>query len=173
MESTNKLRGYIRAFVTGSMETDLTDFADEIEREIAELESSYKSAIDEMHDNFMRAEEDLKREIAERYMLLPVDADGVPIHPRDEVDTSMGEKGPVGHLEYWYPDHWVAVIEYKPGQFTRYDTAAIYHVKPRTIEDVLKAFFHDALDADAFCTVRLDDVLAKYADELCNMGVSE
>ena len=40
------------------------------------------------------------------------------------------------------------------------------HAKPRTIEGVLKAFFHDALDADTFCTVRLDDILAKYAAEI-------
>ena len=82
--------------------------------------------------------DEIEREIAERYMELPVDADGVPIKPRDNVDTGMGDKGPVGHLEYWYPNSWVAVIEYKPGQFTRYDPLAIRHVKPRTVEDVLR-----------------------------------
>jgi len=114
---------------------------------------------------------DIEAEIADKYMLLPLDADGVPIHPRDEVDTSMGEKGPIGHLEYWYPNHWVAVIEYKPGQFTRYDPAAISHVKPRTIEDVLREML------DAYDKGKDGDMpysfIADYADELRQMGVGE
>lgn len=84
--------------------------------------------------------DEIEREISERYMELPVDADGVPIRPREEVSTGVGDNGPIGHLEYWYPNHWVAVIEYKPGQFTRYDPAAIRHYKPRTLEDVLTDF---------------------------------
>lgn len=116
---------------------------------------------------------EIEREIAERFMELPVDADGVPIKPRDNVDTGMGDKGPVGHLEYWYPNSWVAVIEYKPGQFTRYDPLAIRHVKQRTIEDVLR----DAIDE--YERAPMDDydavqrIAAKYADELRNMGVGE
>ena len=82
--------------------------------------------------------DEIEREIAERYMELPVDADGVPVRPREEVSTGMGDDGPIGHLEYWFPNHWVAVIEYKPGQFTRYDPAVLRHVKPRTLEDVLR-----------------------------------
>jgi len=91
---------------------------------------------------------EIEREISERYMELPVDADGVPIRPREEVSTGMGDNGPIGHLEYWYPNHWVAVIEYKPGQFTRYDPAAIRHVKPRTIEDVLRDCVMQSMTVD-------------------------
>lgn len=90
----------------------------------------------------------LEREIAERYMERPVDADGVPIRPREEVSTGMGDNGPIGHLEYWYPNHWVAVIEYKPGQFTRYDPAAIRHAKPRTLEDVLRDCVMQSMTVD-------------------------
>jgi len=136
--------------------------------------------LDSWHSEFDRLCDEIEREISERYMLLPVDADGVPIHPRDEVDTSMGEKGPIGHLEYWYPNHWVAVIEYKPGQFTRYDPAAISHVKPRTIEDVLREFRFDANLVYGNPNIggedRADELAAlvsKYADELRQIGVGE
>lgn len=81
---------------------------------------------------------EIEREVDNQYIALPLDANDVPIRPREEVSTGMGDNGPIGHLEYWYPNNWVAVIEYKPGQFTRYDPAAICHVKPRTLEDVLQ-----------------------------------
>lgn len=129
-------------------------------------------------DKLMDIADGIEREIAERYMLLPVDADGVPIKPRDSVDTGMGDKGPVGHLEYWYPNSWVAVIEYKPGQFTRYDPLAIRHVKPRTVEDVLEEFLIEFDDWDWNTGGNDRDnarkqLFAKYADELRSMGVGE
>ena len=108
---------------------------------------------------------DVEDEIAERYMELPCDADGVPIKPRDNVDTGMGDKGPVGHLEYWYPNSWVAVIEYKPGQFTRHDPLAIRHVKPRTIEDAIR----DALRDYATTDLSGDEIAEKYAEEIRGM----
>lgn len=112
----------------------------------------------------------IEAEIAEKYMLLPVDADGVPIKPRDNVDTGMGDKGSVEHLEYWYPNSWVAVIEYKPGQFTRYDTLAIRHVKPRTVEDVLddfnKAMNYRYVDGHYKGISDYNELRAKYAAEL-------
>ena len=114
--------------------------------------------------------DEIEAEIAEKYMLLPVDADGVPIKPRDNVDTGMGDKGPVGHLEYWYPNSWVAVIEYKPGQFTRYDPLAIRHVKPRTVEDVLHDMLYEAADACADGNTKIEDCIAKYAAELRMVG---
>ena len=121
--------------------------------------------------------DDVEREIAERYMKLPVDADGVPIRIGDNMEATddVDEDGrpykqlatgytmskPDGKGNLWFTDD--DGIAYDP----RYSC----HVKPRTIEGVLKAFFHDALDADAYCTVRMDDVIAKYADELRQMGV--
>lgn len=124
------------------------------------------------HDPLMFADE-IEREIAERYMLLPLDADGVPIRPREEVSTGMGDNGPIGHLEYWYPNHWVAVIEYKPGQFTRYDPAAIRHYKPRTIEDVLDEMADEIIRQGHQAGLTAPDIIAKYADELRKMGVGE
>ena len=98
--------------------------------------------------DFDRAIDELVAEIEREWMRVPVDADGVPIRPREEVSTGMGDNGPIGHLEYWYPNHWVAVIEYKPGQFTRYDPAAIRHIKPRTLEDVLRECVMQSMTVD-------------------------
>lgn len=151
----------------------LMAIADEIEREIAELESSYKSAIDEMHDNFMRAEKDLKRVIAERYMLLPVDSEGVPIHVGDMLEyeeyvTHKIKESRVVALEYRLStEDWIVNCS----QWTNpYETR---RVKPRTIEDVL-------LDAiDEYERATMDDydavlrIAAKYADELRKMVVGE
>lgn len=115
--------------------------------------------------------DEIEAEIAERYMELPLDADGVPIRPREEVSTGMGDNGPIGHLEYWYPNHWVAVIEYKPGQFTRYDPAAIRHVKPRTLEDVLQNLIDAAAEIHAHALDddmpdMLDALIGEYADRV-------
>lgn len=120
----------------------------------------------------LRIADEIEAEIAERYMELPVDADGVPIRPREEVSTGMGDDGPIGHLEYWYPNHWVAVIEYKPGRFTRYDPAAIRHVKPRTLENVLRDYACDFADSSG--PDYDEEITQRYADEIRELlGVSE
>ena len=122
--------------------------------------------------------EDVKREITEKYMLLPVDADGVPIHVGDELMTSEYSKrftctGYSYQTEGYEKPHWSIAYRYDDydGTTEFVSLRSCRHVNPRTIEDVLKAFFHDALDADAYCTVHIDDVIAKYADELRQMGV--
>ena len=103
----------------------------------------------------MKIADAIEAEIAERYMELPVDADGVPWHIGDAIKDH-------GKLHRMSLDKYGWAFEGS----TAIDPRLHRHVNPRTIEDVLKAFFHDALDADTFCTVRLDDVLAKYADEI-------
>lgn len=84
----------------------------------------------------LRAELD---EYDQTHMLLPVDADDVPICVGDVVTGGMGDQGPVQHLELW-EDGWVVVFEFSSGQFTRYASDAVHHVKPRTIEDMLREF---------------------------------
>ena len=144
MESTDKLRKYIRAFVKGSMETDLTDLADEIEREIAE-----------------------------RYMELPVDADGVPVKLGDtigEVDNRDRYTFTVEGYTSALPDGIGELMLVDEHDDCWYPTKC-RHVKPRTIEDVLRDF------ADAYGDLggleSSDQLFAKYADELRSMGVGE
>ena len=109
---------------------------------------------------------EIEAEIGRDYMKLPVDADGAPIHVGDVMcSAGIREKGHKviasaifedGFVEYGSENGFIGPLHQEDW----------VHAKPRTLEDVLKAFFHDALDADTFCTVRLDDVLAKYADEI-------
>ena len=78
-----------------------------------------------------RIADEIEREIAEKYQLLPVDADGVPIHVHDwiEVDDKKQRVAAVatGSVFWWEEDgcHW------RQSFMCRY-------VKPRTIEDVLR-----------------------------------
>ena len=153
MESTDELRRYIRSFVTGSMETDLTDFADEIEREIAE-----------------------------RFMELPVDADGVPIHVGDEL-CGYGRLN--GGVTVSAVTGWGGVIVTDKGMTCNpakdgllWDGQECRHVKPRTIEDVLEEFLIEFDDWDWNTGGNDRDnarkqLFAKYADELRELGVGE
>lgn len=93
-------------------------------------------------DQFNKALDEIEREIAERYMLLPVDANGVPIHVGDyikgeeELDpivkvTGVAQNefhGPMVQTDDAITGRWYCVV---PGTV---------HVKPRTIEDVLIDF---------------------------------
>ena len=90
-------------------------------------------------------------EIAERYMKLPVDADGVPIHIGDVMDVLKDGAIVRGVGENSFESSWC-----------RYENAASYHhVKPRTIEDVLADFAWNE------CGIRLSgEPVAKYADEI-------
>jgi len=155
MESTDKLREWARRVTESNPDENIV---------------SPEFVAHECGRTALRFADEIEREIAERYMELPVDAEGVPIRPREEVSTGMGDNGPIGHLEYWYPNHWVAVMEYKPGQFTRYDPAAIRHYKPRTIEDVLTDFAYKVCDMNNIA----DTEIKRYAVELRElMGVRD
>lgn len=75
--------------------------------------------------------DEIEAEITERYMLLPCDADGAPIRCGDEVTTDAlwNEKWSVFAVA---SDYWVDVDGYT------HKPCATRHVKPRTIEDVLR-----------------------------------
>ena len=82
-------------------------------------------------EQWRKIADEIEREIAEKYQLLPVDADGVPIHVHDwiEVDDKKQRVAAVatGSVFWWEEDgcHW------RQSFMCRY-------VKPRTIEDVLR-----------------------------------
>ena len=86
-------------------------------------------------DELVKLTDAIEREIAEKYKLLPVDADGEPIHVGDVVQ-GLGDGGPVRHLELW-DGNWVVVFEYSPGQFTRYSGDGVHHVKPDPLKELL------------------------------------
>ena len=64
----------------------------------------------------------------ETRVLLPVDADGVPIRVGDVVDSGL-DSGKVLRLELW-SDGWVVVFDVGRGNTSRYEPTALRHVEP-------------------------------------------
>ena len=81
---------------------------------------------------------EIEAEIEEKYILLPVDADGVPIHLGDNLKSTYCDSGVVSSIEKdadgWMlgviPDGWDVLTLQDPIRFTHYET--------RTVEDVLR-----------------------------------
>ncbi len=78
---------------------------------------------------------EIEREIADKYMELPVDADGEPIHIGDAMDDGKVAKLVISddgeHSVYVYKLRNVL------NEFYCYETS---HVKPRTVEDVMSEY---------------------------------
>lgn len=95
----------------------------------------------------------IESEIAERYMELPVDADGVPIHVGEEITLPNGRRDTVRFITYRMTDVVFNERGWIPNQCT--------HVKPRTVEDVLREFAYKVCDLNiADCDVE------RYAAEM-------
>ena len=130
MESIEKLRGYCNAWWydgNGGYPSDVKRIADDIEAEIAN-----------------------------RYMELPLDADGVPIRVGDRVETVIN--GLLHDGEFTVRTVGANIITDSGG-------CAIYgeqvrHVKTRTIEDVLRELVSIPTMLERV------DAVAKYADEI-------
>jgi len=113
--------------------------------------------------------DEIEREIAERYMLLPVDADGVPIRVGDEL-TAAGLYGKVKVCALQYDGKWR--VQDKTAGCWR-DCAKLCHVKPRTIEDVLDEMADKIIRQGHLAGLTAPEIIAEYADELRSMGVGE
>lgn len=123
-------------------------------------------------DKLMVIADEIEREIAERYMLLPVDADGVPIRVGDKlrfcdfaVQCAAVSPERIYYWDEYSNGHWVKGVECR-------------HCKSRTIEDVLEEFLIEFDDWDWNTGGNDRDnarkqLFAKYADELRSMGVGE
>ena len=111
MESIEKLRKYVQKWKIYCYPPDIEAIADEIDREISE-----------------------------RYMLLPVDADGVPIHVGDKLQYGDYSSGIVKALN----ERMVIAMHVDDDNlnYAKYgllwDAEGCRHVKSRTIEDVLQ-----------------------------------
>lgn len=89
-------------------------------------------------DKLVVIADEIEREIAERYMLLPVDADGVPIHVGDEIQYvneqgGTGAKVTVCAISDCY-------VYYPKRSIHAYPPESCRHVNPRTLEDVLEEY---------------------------------
>lgn len=101
---------------------------------------------------------EIEREIAEKYIELPVDADGVPIRFGDtvrEVDDCVPMK--VMSLTFYEDCVDVNACGMNP--------KLLVHVKPRTVEDVLEDFSKSLGCKSIFVDLKRE-AIAKYADEL-------
>ena len=136
--------------------TEIIDHLDEIGKFVIHSEW-----LDSWHKAFNRELGNLEREISERYMPLPVDADGVPIQVGDELYNGeviafggLAEGGVVFvHRGFMNGNY---ILEAFASNVTR-------HVKPRTIEDVLRELLRDT--AHYFPSDCEDDI-ARAADEI-------
>lgn len=128
--------------------------------------------LDAWHDEFNRVIDRLESEIAERYMLLPVDADGVPIHVGDEL---CGYGRPKGGVQVAMVSESCVIVREdwndnpaKHGLLWAADE--VRHVKQRTVEDVLREFGDWYVHVKGGCDE--PGVIADYAAELRDlMGV--
>lgn len=110
--------------------------------------------------------DEIEAEIAERYMLAPVDADGVPIRIGDYLKLGKTH-GHVIALTYSQYDElpWEWQCD---SNSDWYNTKFTRHAEPRTVEDVLMDVMSDFADAD-FNDETLETITARYADEIRDM----
>lgn len=118
----------------------------------------------------------VEREVSERYIPLPVDMDGVPIHYGDSL-SYCGEHGgtvtcKVSNMEYRERSYGEADwLVNAAGWVFPGDTA---HVNPRTIEDVLTDFANEVARQGHQIGLTGHELAMRYADEICEvLGVSE
>ena len=91
-----------------------------------------------VNEDVNRFADEIQAEVDERFMELPVDADGVPIRVGDTVEWLVKN----GDYEVVAVGELVALKLGEDGSFT-IAADALRHVKPRTLEDVLCDFVND------------------------------
>ena len=86
--------------------------------------------LDSWHGAFDKACEAIEAEIAERYMRLPLDADGIPIHCGERIISETGHESGV-----WM----IGVFDLMTSDHVCHDHTKVHHVKERTLEDILQS----------------------------------
>lgn len=108
--------------------------------------------------------DEIEREIAERYMELPVDADGVPIHVGENLRSACSETE-YTTLGFWFDFDcgiWQVMVSSKQAMSGN----MLRHVKPRTVEDVLMDVLRDSTRPD----MDNSEIIEKYVAELRMAG---
>ena len=104
-----------------------------------------------LDSNILAIADRIDAELAERYVRLPVDADGVPFRIGDEVDSDYYESGTVTDIQFYEmanggirafiavrPDGWDVATWRTPDEYR--------HHHKLTVEDVLQEFAERYLD---------------------------
>lgn len=107
---------------------------------------------------FDRVADALEAEIEERYMPLPLDADGEPIHVGDEITLPSGKRDTVRFITYRIAD----VVFNERGWVPN----LCRHAKPRTVEDVLREFAGRVLNSGHQWGLDAETTTAECAAEL-------
>lgn len=139
--------------------------------------NGFGSCVTASKETINQIADEIEAEIADRYMPNPLDADGVPIRTGDIIEFGKkGERLEVTHIGW--TKHGEPTIAYRRPNGTL-DCSCIgtecRHVKPRTVEDVLREFVNHVVtfkgSRDGIPIVGIDDSLwrdyyAECADEL-------
>lgn len=110
--------------------------------------------------NILQMLEAIEAEVAERYIELPVDADGVPVKLGDILYADDTDRFAVHEIIYYKGErytingYWLELFEF-------------HHVKPRAVEDVLRELRDESRQDQR------DFDLSAYADELREMSNSQ
>ena len=103
--------------------------------------------------------DEIEREIAEKYMKLPIDRDGVAIHTGDKMEACCAEVAD-RFTAYFFAENGDALDD----ETCFFDPANSRHVIQRTVEDVLRDCCNEW---NEHCGDDWESgVYAKYADEL-------
>lgn len=105
--------------------------------------------------------DEIEAEIESRYMELPCDADGVPIHPgnRVELDGKGGEVWLVGTTDVMCNDGM------------SYRAVAVNHAKPDPLKELLSELANEVWEASCTCQTTwsdsgLDGIEERYAERI-------
>lgn len=155
MSITDELRKWTGGLMLSSwMVEHLTAIADRIDAE-------YQKAIRELNN------------LADSSVLLPVDADGVPIHLGDKVYQGKGGWVYTVKSISFYPDNTTVTFDCKHG-FGSDSAHNLRHYHEPTVEDVLREFAYvgiriaakDGLKAGEIDFYADEEAIAKYAAKL-------
>lgn len=126
--------------------------------------------------------DEIEREISERYIELPVDADGVPIHVGDVLETSeYGKRFTCTGYSYqtagYEKPHWSIAYRYDnyDGTTEFVSLHSCRHVKPDPVKELLCEFASDvscmgdgvkrSFSPDEKCIVELADAIREVVGE--------
>lgn len=122
-----------------------------------------------------RIADEIEAEISERYMPLPLDADGVTIHIGDMLENKFSDYGCLA--VHGYTETCALCHKVPPADLETYyvEFTNAHHVKPRTIEDVLEDFLADYDRWDDYSTgpTRMDkraELFKRYAKMIREVG---
>ena len=171
--------------MTDNQTIELQEILDKFEQEcfMLRVEASETHAKDDVvRESYERIRDEFAGRIAERYMELPVDADGVPIRPGDVLEYNYGGisgKRTVTALIYDGDrsiglDGGIWDFEFDDGINGYSDSRDVNcmmdfyecnrHVKPRTLEDVLEDF---GIECDEqYHTESRKEIISKYAADI-------